>query len=262
MKRIAILGAAMLGSCGQPADRLSDEEALAAATTAEMPAPEENVEEVAPSPVSANTEVLYRAVGTEPGWALLVRSDGMLFQGRYGELQITEATPPEFHGSPGTYRSGRLMITIAAGPCSDGMSDKAYRDKVEVVAAGERARGCGGGEVEVNRINGTTWTVTAVNGEATGGGAPYSLAFANGVVTGMIGCNSFEGSFSSNGDHLAIEQLMATEMACPAPAGDFERDGFEVLGSNLRMERSGGQLRLVSEAGTIDLARRSGGNGR
>ena len=54
---------------------------------------------------------------------------------------------------------------------------------------------------------------------------------------------------------------------CPLPtpsgvmAGEFEMEGLEVLGSNMRMERVGGRLRLVSEAGTIELAPATGATG-
>lgn len=253
MRRTVSLLVLLLAACGQPADRLTDEQALADSPDAPVNAPEQNVDEPAPATAAANTEVLYRAVGNEPGWALLVRGDGMLYQGRYGELRIAEATPVGFKGKPGSYRSGRLNIVIAPGPCSDGMSDKAYRDKVTVIAAGETVRGCGGGEIDVNRVEGTDWVVTAINGRATGSTPGYFLSFAKGAVSGKFGCNSFQGSFSNNGDHLFVEQLVATEMACGPPAGDFEREGLEILGSNMRMERVEGRLRLVSEAGTIDL---------
>ena len=254
VKRAVPLLVLLLAACGQPADRLTDEQALADAPDVPVNLPDENADDAAPAAAAATSEVLYRAMGNEPGWALLVRGDGMLYQGRYGELRIAEATPAGFRDRPGTYRSGRLVVTIAPGPCSDGMSGRAYRDKVTVVAAGETVRGCGGGEIEVNRVEGTDWTVAAINGRATGSSPGYFLSFARGAVSGKFGCNNFQGSFSSNGDHLSVEQLVATEMACGPPAGDFEREGFEVLGSNMRMERVGGRMRLVSEAGSIDLA--------
>lgn len=261
MKRFAALIGLMLAGCGQPADRLTDEEALADAPDVAVHQPEENFGEPPPAPVSASSEVLYRALGNEPGWALLVRGDGMLYQGRSGALRIAEATPAGFSGERGTYRSGRLNVTIAPGPCSDGMSGQAYRDRVTVTAAGETVRGCGGDEIDVNRIEGTDWTVTAVNGQPTGSTPGYFLSFAKGALSGKFGCNQLQGRFRSNGDHLSVDELVATEMACPPPAGEFEMEGLEVLGSNMRMERVGGRLRLVSEAGTIELAPAAGATG-
>lgn len=261
MKRIVLLSLLLLSGCGQSADRLTDEEALADAPDVPVNEPVENYEVEAPALAEPSSEVLYRAVGNEPGWALLVRSDGMLYQGRYGTVRITEVTPPDFRPEPGTYRSGRLTITISGGPCSDGMSDKAYRDRVTVTAGAETSRGCGGGEIDVNGVEGTEWTVTAVNGRSTEADSSYMLTFRKGVVSGRFGCNDLQGSFTSNGDHLFVEQLVATEMACGSPASEFERQGLAILASNMRMERVGGGLRLVSEAGSIDLAPRGKGNG-
>nr|WP_237219907.1 META domain-containing protein [Sphingomonas arenae] len=141
------------------------------------------------------------------------------------------------------------------------MSDKAYRDIVTVVAAGESAKGCGGGEVDVNQIDRSEWTVIAINGRPTEADSGYVLNFRNGVTSGRFGCNNFQGSYSNNGDHLFVEQLVATEMACGSPASEFEREGLAVLASNMRMERVAGKLRLVSEAGSIDLAPRRRENG-
>lgn len=259
MKRSIVLLTLLLTACGQPADRLTDEEALADAPDVPLNVPAENLQEPAAA-ASPSNEVLYRAMGNEPGWALLVRGSGMFYQGRYGQMRIAEGTPPNFSDSPGTYSSGRLSITIAPGPCSDGMSDKVWRDKVIVNAAGDVVHGCGGGEIDVNTVEGTGWTVTAINGRETGGTSSYSLVFTSDRVAGRFGCNSFEGAFSRNGDHLAVDQLVATEMACGPPAGDFESEGFRVLASNMRVERIGNRLRLVSEAGSIDLAPRSGEN--
>jgi hypothetical protein len=45
-------------------------------------------------------------------------------------------------------------------------------------------------------------------------------------------------------------------MLCPEPAMASEREAGALLRSNIRVERVGGErLRLVSEAGTIELRR-------
>ena len=51
-------------------------------------------------------------------------------------------------------------------------------------------------------------------------------------------------------------RLTQTEMLCPEPAMAFEREAGALFRSNIRVERIGGErLRLVSEAGTIELRR-------
>jgi len=50
--------------------------------------------------------------------------------------------------------------------------------------------------------------------------------------------------------------LQQTLIGCPEPAASFEREASALLRSNIRVETIGGErLRLVSEAGTIDLKR-------
>lgn len=258
MKRALLLLLPLLAACDSGQDRLTDEQAAAEAvsgsgTNLQLPA------EVSDAPAVATNEpgaILYKALGTEPGWALTVRENAMLYQGDYGTTRVMERTPRAFASGPGTYRSGSLTITIAGGPCSDGMSDHVWRDKVTVaVSGGSTAIGCGGGLVQVNAIEGD-WTVTAVNGRPTGGGARFHISLRDRAVRAVFGCNGLQGAFTQNGDHLAISNLLGTQMRCGEPADSFERDAAAVLNSNMRVEQVGGRTRLVSEAGSIDLTPR------
>ncbi len=137
----------LLAGCGEPADRLTDEEAAAvqqanieAPQPIDVPAPIQ----AAPPPAAISS---YKALGTEPGWTLTVTPKAIAYEGDYGAVTINEATPPRFRPGPGRYTGTRLQVTIATGPCSDGMSDHHYRDTVTVVADGKTASGCGGGIV-------------------------------------------------------------------------------------------------------------------
>ena len=257
MKRTALPLLLLVAACNGGQDRLTDEQASRDPAPGGQAIPVDQASSAPAAGGSSPTEpgaVVYKALGTEPGWALTVRENAMLYQGDYGTVRIVELTPAGFSPGPGTTRSGRLTVTIAPGPCSDGMSDKVWRDKVTVAIAGGRtAEGCGGGEVaDVNAIEGS-WTVSAINGRPTGSGGRYALTFADGEIRGSFGCNSIAGKFSRNGDHLFTSELVATEMACGDPAGRFEREGLAILGSNMRIEKVEGRTRLVSEAGSIDL---------
>lgn len=262
MTRTAVILAAVLlaAGCGAPADRLSDEDASAEQSPAVLDEGSNESEAIAapsdlPDPADAGS-VLYKAVGTEPGWSLTVRPARMDYVGDYGEVNIAEPTPPNFRAAHGTYRSGKLQLTISAGPCSDGMSDLIYRQTVRVTADGRTVSGCGGGTIAPATLAGTSWSVTAVNGRATPGGANYYLQFAEGRLSAKFGCNSMGGRFRLNGDHLSVTDLVQTQMGCPEPSMTFEREAGILLGSNVRVERIGGErMRLVSEAGTIDLRR-------
>ncbi len=262
MNRTAAILAAILltAACGEPADRLTDEEASTEqgpAVLDESNTESETVVGASDLPDVADAgPVLYKAVGTEPGWSLTVRPARMDYAGDYGEVNIAEPTPPDFRAAHGTYRSGKLQLTISAGPCSDGMSDLIYRQTVRVTADGRTVSGCGGGTVAPATLAGTSWTVTAINGRATPGGGEYFLQFADRTLGAKFGCNSIGGPYRQNGDHVSVGSLEQTLIGCSEPSASFERDGSAVLRSNMRVERIGGErMRLVSEAGTIDLRR-------
>ena len=261
MKRFLPAMACVLAvaACGQPSDRLSDDEAA----TGQAPAVDDEVPEDAQAAEAPSDlpeaevagPILYKAVGNEPGWSLTVRAARMDYAGDYGEVNIAEPTPPDFRAAHGTYRSGKLRLTISAGPCSDGMSDLTYRQTVRVTADGRTVSGCGGGTIAAATLAGTSWSVVSVNGKAPLGGENY-VRFSETILNAKFGCNMMSGPYRLNGDHLALGGLTQTEMLCPEPAMAFEREAGALLRSNIRIERIGGErLRLVSEAGTIELRR-------
>ena len=260
MKRAILAACLLITACGQPSDRLSDDEATAEQSGAALDGGNTESETISASselPDQADSgAVLYKAVGTEPGWSLTVHAARMDYAGDYGQVNIAEPTPPDFRASHGSYRSGKLKVTISPGPCSDGMSDLIYRQTVQVTADGRTVSGCGGGTIAANMLAGTSWSVIAVNGRPVGGTGDYYVRFAEQELTARFGCNSMQGRYGVNGDHLTTGGLTQTEMACPEPSMSFERDASVLFRSNLRVEKIAGErLRLVSEAGTIELKR-------
>jgi heat shock protein HslJ len=136
------------------------------------------------------------------------------------------------------------------------MSDLIYRQTVRVTADGRTVSGCGGGTIAPNTLAGTNWSVVAVNGKAVTGGGDYYVQFSDQTLSAKFGCNSMGGAYRLNGDHLSVGNLQQTLMGCPEPAASFEREASLLLRSNIRVEKTGGErMRLVSEAGTIDLKR-------
>ncbi len=261
MKRTILAALALTAACGQPSDRLSDEEAAAEQGPAMLDAANNEASEVIAGP-SALPEaedagpVLYKALGTEPGWSLTVRPARMDYAGDYGQVSIVEPTPPDFRAAQGTYRSGKLQVTISPGPCSDGMSDLTYRQTVRVTADGRTVSGCGGGTISANALAGKSWSVLAVNGKPVTGAGDYYVRFSDKAVDAKFGCNGMSGEYRLNGNHLTVGNLQQTLMGCPEPAATFEREAGVLLRSNIRIEKVGGdKLRLVSEAGTIELKR-------
>jgi uncharacterized membrane protein len=81
-----------------------------------------------------------RALGNEPFWAVTIDSSLTLARPDYPTL--TASNPgPSMSGSSAVYVStlsdgSRIRVTLTAGTCSDGMSDRTYRlrSRVEVGA--------------------------------------------------------------------------------------------------------------------------------
>ena len=253
--RITLVLTLALAGCGTPEDRLSDEQA-AAEQNQLVETPITIDQPAVAGPAAASPALTYKAVGTEPGWALTIRGATMVYEGDYGSVTIGEATPNGFRPAPGRYAGARLKLTITPGPCSDGMSDLIYRHNVRLMADSKAVTGCGGGTVAPAGLAGTSWTVTAINGRATPGGVGYFLNFTPDTLSAKFGCNGMGGGWRLNGDHLSTGDLSQTLIGCPEPSATFEGQGSAVLRSNMRIERTNGDaMRLVSEAGSIGLQR-------
>ena len=79
-------------------------------------------------------------------------------------------------------------------------------------------------------LAGTSWSVTVFNNGRQAAVSPLagtdlSLAFSgDGRVSGSAGCNTFNGSFTSDGVMLSIGSLATTRRMCAAPAGVMEQE--------------------------------------
>ena len=88
---------------------------------------------------------VYAASGTEPFWSLTVDSRQMVFTDRSTNAQVIEPTPSGIVGAGGeNYVTPRINLNIVHAPCNNGMSDRSYPDRVQVVVDGRRFTGCGG----------------------------------------------------------------------------------------------------------------------
>ena len=84
----------------------------------------------------------------------------------------------------------------------------------------------------------------------------YTIEFlADSTVAVVLDCNGGGGRYRLiEGQKLEIGPIEQTLIGCPEPAMSFESEGAAVLRSNVRVERPDGRrMRLVSEAGSIDL---------
>ncbi len=93
--------------------------------------------------------VLTVARGTEPFWALEVRSDRVQFSRMGIDSTVYPYAPPDFDADGrAVYRTKRfsadplLTLVIERGDCSDGMSDQRYPGSALLTRGDSTWRGC------------------------------------------------------------------------------------------------------------------------
>lgn len=111
-------------------------------------------------------------------------------------------------------------------------------------------------------LSGTRWTVVNYNnGSAIVTllpGTTVTVDFGtDGRVTGNSGCNTYQASFSLNGNAISIGQPAGTSMMCAEPAGVMEQEAaflaalqaaatFRINGNTLDLDTAGGQIAIVA----------------
>lgn len=104
-------------------------------------------------------------------------------------------------------------------------------------------------------LEGSSWQVTAIDGQATPRTDIYQVEFKDGHASGRFGCNRFSGSYTSTASTLALGPTMSTRMGCPEPAATHEREGLAVLGQEAQLAWAGNQLTISNASGSIALER-------
>ena len=128
-------------------------EALPEANLAEAPAPAPPVAAPpaatpapAPKPAAAWSKSGYRLVGTEPFWGGTVKGARILYmtpENQAGEpVAATAAYGASLEAYRGTLEGKPFVLTLTAGPCSDGMSDKVHAFTATLQVRGETRNGC------------------------------------------------------------------------------------------------------------------------
>lgn len=127
-----------------------------------------------------------------------------------------------------------------------------------LLAAGGCA-GAGGGET----LEGTTWILTSMDGQAPVAGSTITAGFgADGRVSGSSGCNSYGASYEVSGSSLTIGQATSTLMACDEALMQQESaylaalastTGYTISGDQLTLRDASGASRLVFAAQATDL---------
>lgn len=133
MRRIALLSAALLLAACQPQAPGGDP----AAAPADAPP-------TAAADAPGEFDRDLNLVGTEPFWAVHVRGAEMkLMRPDHPDLTIARPEPVVEAGKAVWKGAGFTISLQAAGPCSDGMSDRVYPYTADIDVGGEAMKGCG-----------------------------------------------------------------------------------------------------------------------
>ena len=99
-------------------------------------------------------------------------------------------------------------------------------------------------------LDGTTWRLVAIDGEAVPDGIEATAEFAEGQISGKGGCNSFGGDYEIDGDTLRFGPIFSTMMYCDEASMVVEGTFLRAL-HDARISITGGELVLTSPEGTV-----------
>lgn len=89
----------------------------------------------------------YRALGTEPFWSVTVQQGRATLE-RPDRPPLTVAVTLTQDPRALRYIGEGLTLMVSPGPCSDGMSDALYADRVQVAFGEGTLKGCGGPRID------------------------------------------------------------------------------------------------------------------
>lgn len=128
--------AASVATAAEPAENATESagNAVAASDTTPAPAPAQAL--------AARDPASFRATGTEPFWAVKIFGGTLVLEApgkpaRY--FSVTDASS----GGNRRYAGSGIQLTATPGPCSDGMSDRSYGERVQLSTPDGVMKGCG-----------------------------------------------------------------------------------------------------------------------
>jgi heat shock protein HslJ len=203
----------------------------------------------------------YRALGTEPFWSLTIDSRTIRYQPMEGRV-VTMRTPQPVSGFNGRrYVTHAITVRIAHVECSDGMSDRTYRDTVTVNVGGRTLKGCGGEILserpgEAASLLEGEWTIRSIGGRPVVARSQPRVSFQGNVISGTTGCNSFRGTHRFERGRLNAGPLATTRRGCMPELAQQEERLLALFGERLTVSRNrGGRLVLTGRSGqTLVLA--------
>ena len=207
-------------------------------------------------PPAAPETTRYKALGTEPFWAVELNGREMIFSEPNTSLPVIEPQPRPIHGFAGDiYQGKRINLNIVRGVgCSDGMSDRRYPDRVQLRVDDRAFEGCGGEVLMPASLANSNWSVEGINGRTVPAGERTFVRFAADRLAARFGCNSMSTPYQQDGTRLVPGALVATRMACPDMRDETEASAILRLPADLSWG-PGERLTISNSGGFIVLRR-------
>lgn len=160
----------------------------------------------------------FRAIGHEPEWNVTLADGTIDFIGDYGETKIRQIAPiATMENHTQFYRTPRLTLAVEPQTCTDMMVEQSYSHKVTVTADGKTLTGCGGDVLPPASLDGSTWQIVKIQGQATLPDVAANLQFDGERVHGTAGCNRLMGGFKQEDAVLGFTNIATTRRACSGP---------------------------------------------
>ncbi len=104
-------------------------------------------------------------------------------------------------------------------------------------------------------LAGTNWTLvsygSADNPQTVLDGAPITIQFSEGGVTGSTGCNSYHGAFQFDNGAISFTPLATTLKACDQPIMDQEKAFLDAMTTTTNYTLNGNQLTITYKDGVL-----------
>jgi heat shock protein HslJ len=108
------------------------------------------------------------------------------------------------------------------------------------------------GVVTEGAVEGITWTVTELNGEAPPDGVTATLLFDGATVSGSSGCNNYSGGATFDEDVVAISEGLAGQMmACEPAISEFEAAYLAMLADASIFAVEGDTMTFSNDSDTV-----------
>jgi heat shock protein HslJ len=200
----------------------------------------------------------YRASGTEPFWSLAIDGKRMVFTlaGEHHVFGASTVSRPSFNG----WRQVSKTITadVTFSPCSDGMSDRTYKDTVTVMVGKRTYKGCGGGVLRPASMERTVWRIASINGTEILASQGALVSFGDGRMSATAGCNRLGSDYTYAAGKLAFGPVMSTRMACQEPLTSQEYTFVSIIGASPTAEfANNGTLVLIGKDGGVVILEQS-----